>query len=209
MSSSDKSPTDDTDGDGVVDACDLDSDNDGILDTEEDTTRNGLYRDDDNDGDTLLVGTAALDKVFNYLDLDSDSDGMLDLFEGRTLTRTQIDAWDQDRNGIFDPSLDYGCNGLLDDLETAPDSGVLAAPVASLRHENLQGQPNFVNLISIPGAYDFESSNASPDDDAGGFLAAAPTVTTDPDRDGIMLPVDTAPGGRGAPGSPVWPSIAP
>ncbi|RII41851.1 hypothetical protein DWB68_09990 [Galactobacter valiniphilus] len=50
---------------------------------------------------------------------------------------------------------------------------------------------------------------ATPDDDAGDFRAAAPIGTTDPDRDGIMVPVDTAAGERGASESPPWPSTAP
>jgi len=54
----------DTDGDGVADHLDLDSDNDGILDT------------DENVGDTDGDGTP------DYLDLDSDGDGINDALEG-------------------------------------------------------------------------------------------------------------------------------
>ena len=55
----------DSDGDGIVDAIDLDDDNDGILDTSEgdDTV--------DTDGDGIP----------NYLDLDSDGDGCPDVQE--------------------------------------------------------------------------------------------------------------------------------
>ncbi len=54
----------DSDGDGVGNACDLDDDNDGILDTIEGTS------DFDNDG------------ITNDQDLDSDNDGCLDAIEG-------------------------------------------------------------------------------------------------------------------------------
>ena len=53
----------DYDDDGLVDAVDLDSDNDGILDVDEDTT--------DIDGDGFP----------NYIDLDSDGDGCYDAVE--------------------------------------------------------------------------------------------------------------------------------
>lgn len=59
-----KSGTTDTDGDGVMNNCDLDSDNDGIPDLTESISA-------DND----------LDGVPNYLDLDSDNDGIPDLYE--------------------------------------------------------------------------------------------------------------------------------
>uniref|UniRef100_UPI00047955D9 glycine-rich protein n=1 Tax=Maribacter antarcticus TaxID=505250 RepID=UPI00047955D9 len=63
----------DTDSDGVSDICDLDDDNDGILDTEEGTT------DLDNDG------------FPNSLDLDSDGDGCPDAIEGGgTFTITDL-----------------------------------------------------------------------------------------------------------------------
>ena len=54
----------DTDGDGVSDSCDLDDDNDGILDTDEGTL------DIDNDG------------IIASLDLNSDGDGCFDAVEG-------------------------------------------------------------------------------------------------------------------------------
>ena len=53
----------DTDGDGVLDYLDLDSDNDGIFDLEETAA--------DTDADT----------IFNYLDLDSDNDTCNDVIE--------------------------------------------------------------------------------------------------------------------------------
>jgi hypothetical protein len=79
----------DTDGDGLADICDLDDDNDGILDTNE-----GISTDDDNDG------------IPNSLDLDSDNDGCSDAIEGgANFTNANTDANDRltgsvDANGV-------------------------------------------------------------------------------------------------------------
>lgn len=143
----DKSQEQDTDGDGVVDACDLDSDNDGVLDSEEDTDSNGLFNDDDTEGVFGLVDVLG-DGVPSYRDLDSDNDGVLDLFEGRTLTAEQIEAWDADFNGIFDADLSYGKNGILDQLETSPDSGILKPSVSALRNTDKDDKPNVIDLSS-------------------------------------------------------------
>ncbi len=65
------SAADDIDGDNVINDCDLDDDNDGILDTDEcfDTATNTGC---DTDGDGLP----------DYQDLDSDNDGCFDALEG-------------------------------------------------------------------------------------------------------------------------------
>jgi len=71
-------PLADKDNDGVADFCDLDDDNDGILDTDEGTG--------DTDGDGIS----------NHLDLDSDNDGIPDAIEacgniGLTLDQCSLD----------------------------------------------------------------------------------------------------------------------
>ncbi|TVQ88936.1 MAG: hypothetical protein EA397_16000, partial [Deltaproteobacteria bacterium] len=92
----------DTDGDGTIDALDLDSDGDGLDDSFEagsnptvprDTDGDGVpdFRDPDDDGDTLptvvecpdgeLIDTDG-DGAPNCLDTDSDGDGALDRAEG-------------------------------------------------------------------------------------------------------------------------------
>lgn len=198
---SDKSQTVDTDGDGVPDACDLDSDNDGILDSEEDFGQNGRYLDDDVEGDILLTPVLG-DRVPNVFDLDSDNDGVLDLMEGRSLTRAQIDAFDADRNGVFDAGQSFGANGLLDALETAPDSGVLRPEFAALRNTDGDDKPDFLDIESRNGAFDlYAIGHATLDTIGGGFISAGP----DADGDGIQNPVDTETAVRGAPGSPYSP----
>ncbi len=86
----------DFDGDGAGDVCDIDKDNDGILDAEEgdDTV--------DTDGDG----------VPDYLDIDSDNDGILDNIEAQSTA------------GYIPPSgVDSDGNGLDDAYETTPGSG--------------------------------------------------------------------------------------
>ena len=81
---------DDSDGDGITNAFDLDSDNDGILNNEEGT------------GDTDGDGSP------DYLDLDSDNDGCYDVIEAG------YDDPDGDgRPGTGDPNIIAGI-GLVD-----------------------------------------------------------------------------------------------
>ncbi len=91
----------DTDGDGTIDALDLDSDGDSLLDSQEgkqDVDADGIpnFRDVDDDADTILTKDevtdaqkpGATDDVDNdgsknWYDPDSDGDGRLDAQEGR------------------------------------------------------------------------------------------------------------------------------
>jgi len=88
----------DTDGDGILDTDDIDDDNDGILDTDE---GNGTI---DTDGDGIP----------DSLDTDSDNDGVLDIIEGN----------DANGDGIPDilPSGDDTDGDGLDDAFD-PDNG--------------------------------------------------------------------------------------
>lgn len=195
---SDKSATDDTDGDGVADACDLDSDNDGILDSLEDVNNNGLYKDDDKEGDLLFIAELG-DSIPNYQDLDSDNDGILDLMEGLRLTPEELDLYDADSDGVFDSDLSFGRNGLLDALETYPDSGELKPALLPLRDADRDELPDYIDLKSNGSDLDlYVIGKDSLDELGGGFLYPI----DDTDRDGIQTVVDTALDRRGAPGSP-------
>ena len=114
----------DTDGDGIADHCDLDSDDDGISDLEEsgadpsvvDTDGDGVYDGTTGPGaavDANGVPTAAgggvapvdsdNDGVDDYLDLDSDDDGIPDVVESQpTGTYTPPTGTDSDGDGIDD-----------------------------------------------------------------------------------------------------------
>ncbi|MBD0779767.1 gliding motility-associated C-terminal domain-containing protein [Maribacter sp. ANRC-HE7] len=90
----------DTDGDGVPDYLDLDSDNDGILDNLEvqvtdafqescgmDSDGNGLddhYENIQGSGEGITPIDSDLDGYPNYLDIDSDNDGIPDNVEAQT-----------------------------------------------------------------------------------------------------------------------------
>lgn len=117
----------DSDGDGIADQNDYDSDNDGIPDLIESqglTVASLSHVDVNQDGIDDIFSTGIVpadtdnDTVPNYLDLDSDNDGIHDLDE------TGFNPTDADNNGRID-GVNFGSNGLLDTLETTPDSGGL------------------------------------------------------------------------------------
>ena len=123
----------DSDGDGVEDMFDLDSDNDGVPDFYESTAQDvSLVNIDTNlDGLDDLFNTVTPnqdtdnDGVPNYLDVDADNDGIYDIEEAG------YGNLDTNNDGIIDNanSSTVGLNGLLDTLETFPDSGVLNTPI--------------------------------------------------------------------------------
>lgn len=196
----DKSPTLDTDGDGIMDACDLDSDNDGIPDALEDLDKNGKFEDDDTEG---VFGPVQVlgDGIAAYLDLDSDNDGILDLFESGIPTSV-INQIDTDRNGIIDKGVAVGTNGIADILETSPDSGILKYP---LKNTDGDDKPDFVDLNSNGDVFDLYAIGKSDLDDFGaGFISRI----VDLDKDGIQAVVDTDLVKRGAPNSPLSPYAA-
>lgn len=193
----DKSPALDTDGDGIVDACDMDSDNDGIPDSIEDFDHNGKFQDDDSEGNIIITSVLG-DSVPNYLDLDSDNDGILDLFESGIPTSI-INQIDTDRNGIIDNTVAVGKNGIADILETFPDSGVLKY---NIRNTNGDDKPDFLDVMSNGVDLDlYLIGKGNLDTLGGGFIS----TIDDQDKDGIQAVVDTDLVKRGAPNSPLSP----
>ena len=120
----------DTDGDGVPDHCDLDSDNDGISDLVEsgdavaiaaDTDGDGMISaaeadvagltDSDGDGAYDTLGNTPVDSdgdgVADYLDLDSDNDGIPDTVEAQTtagyIPPTNMDTDGDGVDDAYDP----------------------------------------------------------------------------------------------------------
>lgn len=201
----DKSNSIDSDGDGFKDSCDKDSDNDGIPDSIEDTNKNGLYTDDDKEGNLNFI-SALGDSVPNYRDLDSDNDGILDLFESG-IPSSVINTIDKDKNGVIDADITVGNNGIADILETAPDSGVMKYPLADT---NGNGMPDYLDTSSKSNTYDLYAIGKQNLDLIGaGFI----TPIVDADNDGIMdardtsvtNPADTNKTVFGAPNSPLSP----
>nr|WP_298794575.1 gliding motility-associated C-terminal domain-containing protein [uncultured Allomuricauda sp.] len=111
----------DTDGDGVPDNKDIDSDNDGIIDTVEDENLDGddCYWTNPTDTDG--------DGVPDYLDIDSDDDGIIDNIEAQpTYGYIPPSGKDTDGNGLDDAYEETpgSCGGLIPvdtDYDHIPD----------------------------------------------------------------------------------------
>lgn len=172
----DKSSVIDTDFDGVPDSCDLDSDNDGILDAIENTNNDAKFTNDDFDNDA----------VPNYLDLDSDNDAVLDLYESGA-TIYVADTYDAANRGVLTGTV--GNNGILNALETAPDSGIVTY---ILRNSvPTTDAPNFANLFSTSSSHtisDIHMTYYAPFEDVSGNGEV--NDFTDLDNDGIADVVD-------------------
>lgn len=172
----------DTDADGIANALDLDSDNDGIPDSIEaqgkgfksftgvDTNKDGL--DDafepglvpinfDTDATISFTG-------YDYLDLDSDNDGIYDLVEAGH------NAVDANKDGKVDGNV--GLNGLLDSLETTPDSGKLKYTIAD---SDADGNFNYFELDSDDDGCKDVIEAGFLDGDADGLLGNSPVTVND------------------------------
>lgn len=184
-------PCQDTDGDGIADASDLDDDNDGILDTTEESACSPSSLTCDTDGDGVL----------NSQDLDSDNDGISDVTEaggidingdgfadgipsangiplsattGLTPTDSDSDGiknsydLDSDGNGIgdgvqtgFNPGL-YDSNGkLLSTVDTDGD-GIMASVDGLLAAKGSAIRPDLSPTIEIE-SLEFVTSNVDKD----------------------------------------------
>ena len=175
----------DSDGDGNADAFDLDNDNDGIPDLLEASGRIISLSNSDSDADGLddvfnNIGVTPADTDFDgvpdYLDLDSDNDGIFDLFEAaHNLPDTNL-------NGIIDNAqTTSGFNGLVDALETGPDSYILNYVVTNTDNDN------FINAAESDSDNDgcadvFEAGFSDDDDDE--YLHVAPIQV---DANGLVL----------------------
>ncbi|MDN3620479.1 Ig-like domain-containing protein, partial [Polaribacter undariae] len=164
----------DSDGDGVPDYLDLDSDNDGILDTVE-SGGNDPYGDEDNDGifnyqdnedngnggpggttdytDTNNDGIPDVydfdgDGIPNHLDLDSDNDGITDVIEAG--------GTDNNNDGKADGDVNE------DGIPSSAGSGLVPTNSDS---DNL---PNFLDLDSDnDGIYDLLEAGGTDTDNNG------------------------------------------
>ncbi|EYD78328.1 hypothetical protein Rumeso_00157 [Rubellimicrobium mesophilum DSM 19309] len=121
----------DTDDDGIMDSEDTDDDNDGILDEDEvDSDKDGLIddkdRDDDNDG---ILDTREADSdddgLIDDLDPDDDNDGTPDRREPDTDDDGLIDDLDPDDDNDGTPDaneVDTDGDGLIDDRDLDDDN---------------------------------------------------------------------------------------
>jgi hypothetical protein len=210
----------DSDGDGVSDAVDLDTDNDGIPTSVEDNGRDPfgdadgdgepnvtdvsdgggggdgsstLYTDNNGDGIADIYDTD-LDGVPDYLDLDSDNDGITDLEEADgddVLT-------DADGNGRLDVLTDAdgdGYHDLLDDEDgnqiDQPSEVESGTPLTIPNTDGLD-VVNYLDLDSDNDGIPDIVEAGGVDTDNNGRVDGA---FTDTDRDGFSNVFDTDDGG--------------
>lgn len=151
----------DTDGDGLYDYQDLDSDNDGIPDVIENY---GVDTDGDGKIDGTFNGTTGLsnlltsagltrqdfdgDGVYNHLDLDSDNDGIPDILEAG--------GTDSNNDGKVDSFTDANNNGLQDALEGTSALILSGADTNSDGIANSWPNAN-QDLLGYPNPYDLDA----------------------------------------------------
>jgi len=168
----------DTDGDGVKDACDADTDDDGIADAVEDRNLDGNFENDDADGDGLA----------NHLDLDSDDDGLTDLAESG-ISASLLATLDADNNGVIDLAIARGSNGMANGVESSDMP--LSGNSYLLLDTDGDSVPNFVDLDA-----DNDGINEVVEGYSGLFADAngdGMVDGPDTDRDGIRDVVDGSP----------------
>ena len=145
----------DTDGDGIDDNLDLDSDNDGVPDIQEaggaandtdldgrvddptDTDEDGWADtfDSDNGGTALTDGDKDGDGFGNRIDLDADDDGIADIIEAGGV--------DSDNDGQVDSSTDTDNDGFADTFDN--DNAGTPLPIED---EDGDGIENYLDLDS-------------------------------------------------------------
>ncbi len=203
----------DTDGDGDPDYIDTDSDNDGNLDSQGipgDTDRDGILDSDEGTGDTDGDGILNIndidsdndiipdaiergndpagpvdtdgDLIPDFLDLDSDNDGIPDIWESNAI-EVFVPALDMDSDGRADSSLLFGNNGFVDDVETAPDTGV---PVFAVPDTDGDTERDFRDLDSDADGVNDVVEGGATDNNGDGFVDGF----ADTDSDGIPDVVD-------------------
>lgn len=152
----------DSDGDGIPDQLDSDSENDGILDiteaqinlavvlTNADTNGDGI---DNAFGNGLTPIDTDIDGVVDYLDLDSDNDGILDFTE--TETETDADGIKNYRDLDSDNDL---CNDVIEAgfLDSNGDGllGGITPPTVNVNGQVVSGigyiAPNSNYILAAP-----------------------------------------------------------
>ncbi|MDF4204973.1 gliding motility-associated C-terminal domain-containing protein [Maribacter sp. SA7] len=182
----------DFDGDGLINAYDLDSDNDGILDTVEAQTTTGFSAPGAIDPLTGIPAVGAdtdgIDPIDtdgdgnpDYLDLDADNDGITDTLEAG--------SEDADGDGAVDGFVDADGNGVADSVDTTPLPDEDSDNDGILDRLDLDSDNDGITDTTEAGGMD---------GDGDGIID---TFMTDTDNDGLADSVD--PVGPATPGTPI------
>lgn len=179
----------DVDSDGIPDLEDLDSDNDGIPDQiemrgQDIRTYSGIDVDKNGLDDAFMPIEAGINTdgthpydyyVIDRVDSDSDNDGIYDLVESGN------NAIDANHDGVIDGSpAAFGRNGLLDSLETFPDSGILNYTIADT---DADGMANYIDLDSDGDSCNDVTDAGFTDHNNDGLLGNTPLAS---DLSGIV-----------------------
>ncbi|HEU4403911.1 MAG TPA: hypothetical protein VFS43_01255 [Polyangiaceae bacterium] len=175
----------DSDGDGVTDRLDLDSDDDGLPDAAEAghvvsgtggslacqgkaaVGKNGLCDNVETAPDSAALNYTIRDTdgdgARDFRDVDSDGDGVTDANEAAGF------GADANGDGRFDCPAGVGKNGLCDDAETAPDSGLTDFDDDGTGPD----RPRDTDGDQVPDGRDLDSDNDGINDvvEAGGLDA--------------------------------------
>ncbi|WP_238376400.1 Ig-like domain-containing protein [Marinagarivorans algicola] len=202
----------DTDGDGVSDFQDLDSDNDGLPDNIEgdvDTDGDGLsnYRDLDSDNDSLSDALEAGDNPAaprnsdgdnepDYLDLDSDNDHLLDSEEssGGQIIDSDSDGVPNHRDGDSDNDgiTDLNENAVIISKDSDGD-GIADRFDADANNDGLLDDGKIdVDTDGINDAVDADiNGSIRADLDANGIIDTANSIDSDGDAIPNVLDIDS------------------
>ena len=161
----------DTDGDGVIDQRDLDSDNDGISDLRE-SGLDAATLDTNNDGE--------LDDM-DGVDGDLDDDGLSDAIEATYGADQGITPVDTDNDGTADYlDLDSDNDGIADTVEARPTAGYTAND-GDVTDDDTDGDGVIDQFDSDPA---FGGTFSTPNDHDGD--GTADYLDNDSDNDGIL-----------------------
>jgi uncharacterized repeat protein (TIGR02543 family) len=194
----------DTDGDGIVDSQDADDDNDGILDALEgdiDTDNDGIINslDTDSDGDgkldsVELRGDDDLDGIENYLDSDdARSDGFIDNGDGTiTMTVKKVPGSGDDK--ITKVTIPTGkTNNISENDDNSTTISILDnQPNVEVDITNTGGLDIYLNEYN--GQHDITIANPGADisiTNEGNITIATPDITN-PNGDTCSYNIDVA-----------------
>lgn len=164
----------DKDHDGVADPLDVDSDNDGITNTDEVASNEIILRKNSGSGQREIPDDPDGDGIPNELDLDSDGDGIPDHTEGGGTN-------DIDRDGYADNFVDVDNDGLNDEHDEDQTANVLPLP-----DTDSDGIPDFLDTDSDNDGVSDTNETTGMDVDGDGFL----DDSEDFNKDGLADSVD-------------------